>query len=103
MSTEPTEAKKGPEWAHGFFIALRLLVVGGSLGAKALNDVVPRALALIPESQRPQVLHQSGARQIDALQDNYRRAGVDGLEHRHRLGDPAGGVGAVDACAARPT
>jgi len=55
---------------------LRLLVVGGSLGAKALNEVVPRALALIPAAQRPQVLHQSGATQIDALRANYQAAGV---------------------------
>ena len=55
---------------------LRLLVVGGSLGAKSLNDTVPRALALIPTAQRPQVLHQSGATQIDALRANYTAAGV---------------------------
>jgi UDP-N-acetylglucosamine--N-acetylmuramyl-(pentapeptide) pyrophosphoryl-undecaprenol N-acetylglucosamine transferase len=55
---------------------LRLLVVGGSLGAKALNDIVPQALALIPEAERPQVTHQSGARQIDALRANYSSAGV---------------------------
>jgi len=55
---------------------LRLLVVGGSLGAKALNDIVPQALALLPPEQRPQVLHQSGAKQIDALRANYAAAGV---------------------------
>ena len=55
---------------------LRVLVLGGSLGAKALNDVVPRALALIPADKRPVVTHQSGARQIDALQANYTAAGV---------------------------
>ncbi|MDO8887742.1 MAG: undecaprenyldiphospho-muramoylpentapeptide beta-N-acetylglucosaminyltransferase [Hydrogenophaga sp.] len=55
---------------------LRLLVVGGSLGAKALNDVVPQALALIPEPQRPSVVHQSGEKQIDALRANYIAAGV---------------------------
>ena len=55
---------------------LRLLVVGGSLGAKALNDVVPQALALIPEAQRPTVVHQSGEKQIDALRANYIAAGV---------------------------
>jgi UDP-N-acetylglucosamine--N-acetylmuramyl-(pentapeptide) pyrophosphoryl-undecaprenol N-acetylglucosamine transferase len=55
---------------------LRLLVVGGSLGAKALNEVVPQALALIAAEQRPQVLHQSGAKQIDALRANYAAAGV---------------------------
>jgi len=56
---------------------LKILVVGGSLGAKALNDTVPQALALIPPEQRPQVLHQSGASQIDALRASYAAAGVD--------------------------
>ena len=55
---------------------LRLLVVGGSLGAKALNEIVPQALALIPEPVRPQVTHQSGAAQIDALRAHYAAAGV---------------------------
>ena len=55
---------------------LRLLVVGGSLGAKALNAIVPQALALIPEAERPQVTHQSGAAQIDALRAHYAAAGV---------------------------
>ena len=55
---------------------LRLLVVGGSLGAKALNDVVPQALALLPEAARPVVLHQSGEKQIDALRASYEAAGV---------------------------
>lgn len=55
---------------------LRVLVVGGSLGAKALNDIVPQALALMPEALRPQVTHQSGAKQIDALRANYAAAGV---------------------------
>ena len=56
---------------------LRILVVGGSLGARVLNDTVPQALALIEPDARPQVLHQSGASQIDALRANYDRAGVD--------------------------
>jgi UDP-N-acetylglucosamine--N-acetylmuramyl-(pentapeptide) pyrophosphoryl-undecaprenol N-acetylglucosamine transferase len=50
---------------------LKVLVVGGSLGAKALNEVVPQALALLAPQQRPHVLHQSGAKQIDALRANY--------------------------------
>jgi len=55
---------------------LKLLVVGGSLGAKALNELVPQALALIPAAARPQVIHQSGARQIAELRANYQAAGV---------------------------
>ncbi|CAM3487858.1 undecaprenyldiphospho-muramoylpentapeptide beta-N-acetylglucosaminyltransferase [Paracidovorax anthurii] len=56
---------------------LRLLVVGGSLGAKALNDIVPQALALVPADRRPVVTHQSGATQIDALRANYAAVGVE--------------------------
>ncbi|WP_137921436.1 undecaprenyldiphospho-muramoylpentapeptide beta-N-acetylglucosaminyltransferase [Hydrogenophaga sp. 2FB] len=55
---------------------LRLLVVGGSLGAKALNDVVPQAISLLPKLQQPHVTHQSGEKQIDALRANYIAAGV---------------------------
>jgi UDP-N-acetylglucosamine--N-acetylmuramyl-(pentapeptide) pyrophosphoryl-undecaprenol N-acetylglucosamine transferase len=55
---------------------LRLLVVGGSLGARALNETVPKALALIPVDKRPTVLHQSGTKQIDELRANYAAAGV---------------------------
>ena len=55
---------------------LRLLVVGGSLGAQALNTLVPQALALVPAAQRPLVTHQSGAKQIDALRANYLAADV---------------------------
>jgi UDP-N-acetylglucosamine--N-acetylmuramyl-(pentapeptide) pyrophosphoryl-undecaprenol N-acetylglucosamine transferase len=55
---------------------LRVLVLGGSLGARALNDIVPRALALLPPGQQPIVTHQSGARQIDELRANYAAAGV---------------------------
>lgn len=55
---------------------LRLLVVGGSLGAKALNDIVPKAVALMPPEQRPVILHQSGEKQIDELRANYQKAGV---------------------------
>jgi UDP-N-acetylglucosamine--N-acetylmuramyl-(pentapeptide) pyrophosphoryl-undecaprenol N-acetylglucosamine transferase len=55
---------------------LKLWVVGGSLGAQALNDLVPKALALLPEHKRPVVVHQSGVKQIDALKSNYAKAGV---------------------------
>ncbi len=56
---------------------LKLVVVGGSLGAQALNTLVPQALALLAKEERPQVLHQSGARQIDALRAAYAEAGVE--------------------------
>ena len=55
---------------------LKVLVVGGSLGAKALNDTVPKALALMPPEERPLVIHQSGAKNMDALAAAYAQAGV---------------------------
>jgi len=56
---------------------LRLLVVGGSLGAQALNERVPQALALLPADKRPQVVHQSGRQHLDVLRANYAAAGVE--------------------------
>lgn len=56
---------------------LRILVVGGSLGAQALNAAVPVALALIDANLRPQVTHQSGKKNIDALRSAYATAGVE--------------------------
>lgn len=56
---------------------MRLLVVGGSLGAKALNEVIPQALAKIPLDSRPQVIHQGGEKQMDQLRANYSAAGVE--------------------------
>ena len=55
---------------------LRILVVGGSLGAQALNDAVPRALALLGE--RPSVVHQSGEKHLETLRANYAASGVQG-------------------------
>ncbi|WP_327075850.1 MULTISPECIES: undecaprenyldiphospho-muramoylpentapeptide beta-N-acetylglucosaminyltransferase [unclassified Janthinobacterium] len=56
--------------------ALRILVVGGSLGAKALNDNLAPALALIAPERRPLVTHQSGKKNIEALRGAYAQAGV---------------------------
>jgi UDP-N-acetylglucosamine--N-acetylmuramyl-(pentapeptide) pyrophosphoryl-undecaprenol N-acetylglucosamine transferase len=55
---------------------LRLLVVGGSLGAKALNDCVPQALALLAQERRPSVTHQSGQAHFNAVQASYAKASV---------------------------
>jgi len=52
-------------------------VVGGSLGAAALNDIVPKALAQLPADVRPIVTHQSGAKHVDELRANYARASVE--------------------------
>jgi UDP-N-acetylglucosamine--N-acetylmuramyl-(pentapeptide) pyrophosphoryl-undecaprenol N-acetylglucosamine transferase len=65
---ERLAARQGP---------LRLLVLGGSLGAQALNETVPQALAQLSKEQRPEVRHQSGMRHIDAARAAYQRAGVE--------------------------
>jgi UDP-N-acetylglucosamine--N-acetylmuramyl-(pentapeptide) pyrophosphoryl-undecaprenol N-acetylglucosamine transferase len=68
VAADDRSARTGP---------LRLLVVGGSLGAAALNTLVPQALALLPADKRPQVVHQSGRQHLDALRTSYADAGVD--------------------------
>ena len=54
----------------------RLLVLGGSLGARALNQSLPLALSQLTTSERPEVLHQAGARGLDEARDAYAKAGV---------------------------
>jgi UDP-N-acetylglucosamine--N-acetylmuramyl-(pentapeptide) pyrophosphoryl-undecaprenol N-acetylglucosamine transferase len=56
---------------------LHVLVVGGSLGAQALNEAMPEALALIPAAERPEVVHQSGEKHLEALKAAYRQAAID--------------------------
>jgi UDP-N-acetylglucosamine--N-acetylmuramyl-(pentapeptide) pyrophosphoryl-undecaprenol N-acetylglucosamine transferase len=88
------EALKGAEWTgnpvraeiaaiaapdarfQGRHGPLRILVVGGSLGAQALNEAMPKALSLLQE--RPLVVHQAGEKHIDTLKKNYAGAGVQG-------------------------
>jgi UDP-N-acetylglucosamine--N-acetylmuramyl-(pentapeptide) pyrophosphoryl-undecaprenol N-acetylglucosamine transferase len=56
--------------------ALRLLVIGGSLGAQALNETVPLAMALLGADEQPQIVHQAGEKHIEALKANYAAVGV---------------------------
>jgi len=56
---------------------LKLLVVGGSLGAAALNDVLPKAIAQLPVEDRPEVIHQAGEKHIEALDKLYTSLGVE--------------------------
>ena len=56
----------------------RLLVLGGSQGARALNRIVPLAVATLPEADRPEILHQTGSRTAEEAAAAYREAGVDG-------------------------
>lgn len=76
---------------------LRVLVVGGSLGAQALNEQIPRALSLLREQGLPvpQVLHQSGAAHLPALQQAYAAAGVQ-ADCRAFIDDMASAYGEAD-------
>ena len=56
--------------------APRLLVVGGSLGAQTLNDLVLAALASLEARERPEVVHQAGEKLYEGLRDAYAKAGV---------------------------
>lgn len=55
---------------------MNVLVIGGSLGAKALNEALPQALALLPQDARPNVLHQTGKQHFEAVKRSYLQAGV---------------------------
>jgi len=55
---------------------LRLLVIGGSLGAQALNEIVPQGLGMLPEGERPMVVHQAGEKHLESLRAHYEQAGV---------------------------
>jgi UDP-N-acetylglucosamine--N-acetylmuramyl-(pentapeptide) pyrophosphoryl-undecaprenol N-acetylglucosamine transferase len=55
---------------------LSILVVGGSLGAAALNENIPAALALIPIKDRPKIIHQAGDKHLAELQARYEQLGV---------------------------
>ena len=81
---------------------LSVLVVGGSLGAKVLNDTVPKALSLIDAAQRPRVVHQTGALQRDSVRDAYAGAGVhEGVEVLAFIDDMAARLAACDVMICR--
>jgi UDP-N-acetylglucosamine--N-acetylmuramyl-(pentapeptide) pyrophosphoryl-undecaprenol N-acetylglucosamine transferase len=91
---------------------LRLLILGGSQGARALNQTVPQALALIPLDQRPQVIHQGGEKMLEDLHQAYQQAGVSAqlrpfIEHMAEVYDwcdwvicRAGALTVAELCAA---
>ena len=91
---------------------LRVLVLGGSLGAAALNTTVPAALALLPADERPAVVHQCGAKGVEETRAAYARAAVQGeivpfigdVATRYAEADVvvcrAGAITAAELCAA---
>ncbi len=79
---------------------LRLLVLGGSLGARALNQALPLALALWPADERPQVLHQSGQDHLGAVWQAYTDAGLT-AEVRPFIDDMAAALAWADVVVCR--
>ena len=92
--------------------ALRLLVVGGSLGARVLNECLPQAIALMSAAQRPRVTHQTGDASQHDVRAAYAAAGADAEvlpfidDMANRLGDcdvivcRAGAITVSELCAA---
>ena len=75
-----TEIVDLPEPAQRFATRngrLRLLVLGGSLGAQAINAALPKALAMMKPQERPEVRHQAGARNIEQAREYYRQQGIE--------------------------
>lgn len=56
---------------------LRLLVLGGSLGARAMNELLPQALARLSASSRPSVWHQCGAAHLEATRTAYAEQDIE--------------------------
>jgi UDP-N-acetylglucosamine--N-acetylmuramyl-(pentapeptide) pyrophosphoryl-undecaprenol N-acetylglucosamine transferase len=79
---------------------LRLLVFGGSQGSAALNRLLPDALARLPAAERPQILHQTGAREAEATARAYRERGI-AAEVRSFIDDMAAAYAEADLVVAR--
>jgi UDP-N-acetylglucosamine--N-acetylmuramyl-(pentapeptide) pyrophosphoryl-undecaprenol N-acetylglucosamine transferase len=75
--------------------AIRILVIGGSLGAKALNDVVPQAIAALPESITVEILHQSGRNKLESTEQNYQKHNIQATVTSF-IEDMAGAYGWAD-------
>lgn len=56
---------------------LHLLILGGSLGAKAINEVVPYAMASMKPTERPQIIHQTGTKHFEEVKKVYESLGVE--------------------------
>lgn len=65
-------------WAKLHERRLRILVLGGSLGATILNETVPKTIALFPSDDRPEIWHQTGNRHLAHTQAIYEQHGIEG-------------------------
>ncbi len=80
---------------------LRLLVMGGSQGAQALNERVPEALAFVSSAARAEIVHQAGRNRDDAVRDAYRRLGIARVTVVPFIDDIAGAIAGSDVVLAR--
>jgi len=80
--------------------ARRLLITGGSQGARFLNHMIPSALALLPPGERPEVRHQSGKAGREDTSNHYREAGIE-AEVCEFIDDMAGAYGWADLVVCR--
>ena len=80
---------------------LRVLCLGGSLGAKALNDLLPQALALLPAATRPIVRHQAGAKLLDSARAAYQQSGLGSESVVPFISDMADAYGWADVVICR--
>lgn len=81
--------------------ALRVLVVGGSLGARVLNEVVPAAAARMSPRNRPDIWHQTGERHMDFTRRCYQRAGIHPWRLEPFIDDMAGAYAWADVVICR--
>jgi UDP-N-acetylglucosamine--N-acetylmuramyl-(pentapeptide) pyrophosphoryl-undecaprenol N-acetylglucosamine transferase len=87
-TTAGTTAKEGPD----------LLIFGGSQGARAINELMPAALAPLPI--RPRILHQTGAADADEVRERYAALGVT-AEVQPFIDDMAAAYGRADLVVCR--
>jgi UDP-N-acetylglucosamine--N-acetylmuramyl-(pentapeptide) pyrophosphoryl-undecaprenol N-acetylglucosamine transferase len=80
---------------------LRVLVVGGSLGARAINETIPKALALWPLESRPVVIHQTGQANLTTVQAAYHADGIDDAKLLPFIDDMASQLAAADVIVCR--
>jgi len=74
---------------------LKLLVFGGSLGAKVLNETVPDAIAKLPAEARPAIVHQCGVKSVEEVKKRYADHGIE-AEVVPFIDDMAGAYAASD-------
>ena len=73
VKTDDSSCDQGKAKTH-------LLVLGGSLGAQAINRIVPEMISLMKEDERPEVVHQCGKQHIKATLEAYKKAGLENSE-----------------------